>query len=55
MNFVNLENCYFVSLEVLDLLDKFLRYNYYERFSVKEVMGYVYFYLVVKGGYFSIW
>lgn len=53
VNFVNPENCHLVSLEALDLLDKLLRYNHYERLSAKEAMGHAYFYPVVKGGHFS--
>lgn len=55
VNFVNPENCHLVSLEALDLLDKLLRYNHYERLSAKEAMGHAYFYPVVKGGHFSTW
>ncbi|KFM02662.1 Casein kinase II subunit alpha', partial [Aptenodytes forsteri] len=47
-NFIHSENRHLVSPEVLDLLDKLLRYDHQQRLTAKEAMEHPYFYPVVK-------
>ncbi|KAM9510214.1 casein kinase II subunit alpha'-like isoform 2-T2 [Guaruba guarouba] len=47
-NFIHSENRHLVSPEVLDLLDKLLRYDHQQRLTAKEAMDHPYFYPVVK-------
>ncbi|XP_065516711.1 casein kinase II subunit alpha'-like isoform X2 [Lathamus discolor] len=47
-NFIHSENRHLISPEVLDLLDKLLRYDHQQRLTAKEAMDHPYFYPVVK-------
>lgn len=42
-NFIHSENRHLVSPEVLDLLDKLLRYDHQQRLTAKEAMDHPYF------------
>lgn len=42
-NFIHSENRHLVSPEVLDLLDKLLRYDHQQRLTAKEAMEHPYF------------